>query len=1336
MELPEGAMEPLRKQLEAMRMAEVGITPGQRVGVEALDALISPPKPAPPLEQPSPSGYEILNLFKGLISQSKPAPPPEQPSPSGSEIRNLFKTAAYLVPGEGNPALPKEPPAPHPQAWENLTPEVTGRTAAYLVPGEGNPWENLTTEVTGRTAAYLVPGEGNPALKTAAEMSFKEPHPTQLEAARIVKVSPEQPSPSGYEILNLFKGLPPVKWPIPKEPPAPHPYAWENLTPERQLEIDARRRAAVEHLTDPNPETVAIARRDIQVGNDPKFNSMVTGRTAAYLVPGKGNPALKTAAEMSFKEPHPTQLEAARIVKVPMGRLGTFYLRPDHPLFAESGRTPRAVLFHAARNDKIGELLGYTEKARYPDGKTIVTTRDKAGKEIVSITTDDPMAEIKNQRKTVPETASAEVRANDPAGRLDVNAARFAEALRKLLEHPRGMRKKRAPREEGYEELRSGLTLKDIAEAAKAGGKLVAKTAKTLWTALRDPVKSRELDKAAQDKVKHFVGDLMEKMGGGRLAASMNLPPTDASLAAARKVREEYFEAVFTTANRIAHAYRNKTAKERTDFWRRTETDAPSAADKELHAIYRGGVESFGRALVEAGEAQKTGADQLKAELKAARDAGILKPGEARYRNVQRKIRAIRDALVLTEEARLRHMDPGSAVYVKRIAPRDPKKADSIWAKLQRLYRKTVQVEVEAQIGELHGEARAGTAIAKRRLKKRKDLTTEEAEEAGYITGLRPVLETLSEEGRLVSGLLEMRYVADDPTAKGRIWRDPVVADKSGEWEIAAGEGWGHLNGKEIHKDYYGTLELQAVPEESGFANFLVALGAWGKEKVTVQDAPRHQMKSALFENPLAAWGAGNSPVNILRRIDRVRDLARLIRDGKADDALQLIIDSGLFDMGAFVGEISEGSIRRSDLEFKNLRGPMKGYYRDFAAKFMENLAEHMEVSQKKFEGQSAIKRQWGRLGAITAALHSAAYNWMPTPGKKGWTGAGQRLRDVSSAIDLFYKYTTARELLETGGAGLLGKKRGLPREMVIEELRRWWDPNAMPPLLRGVVRSPFVPAFIRWPIKWSVNLAPATVGGGGAWKRRPGAAAAMVMTAVGAKELFKLVTGLSDDEIEEQKLQATSGDKEAARNLAPVWTWGDGKIEFADVQAIDLSSFWRSFPLLGRRVAEVPGENEAERFGRGVISSSPALSSLYETVTQKEDYNEEPLRRDWRDTAAWMVPGGQAAVPYARREERIERGKPYGAPESMYPERDLYLRHALGLGFKTGFPRGTEEGEAQAQRREAIDRKRRFIEYENLGGKLGDEPILPRERPEGMSDEDWNRLVEIWWLENWRRFR
>lgn len=713
-------------------------------------------------------------------------------------------------------------------------------------------------------------------------------------------------------------------------------------------------------------------------------------------------------------------------------------------------------------------------------------------------------------------------------------------------------------------------------------------------------------------------------------------------------------------------------------------------------------------------------------------DSHPFGPLLSRYQStVRAAARAMERGGVLPKDVIAKREKPGEQGYVRRI-PGDAMYQKNLETSFKGLARQIAGVMARPTNFQYRNTGISGIAKAVAKdiesvTKARKDLSPAEAEAAGYMTGIGPVLKGLSQQVPIRNTMLVMERVLRDFGPKDRkggaregelvLVRDPVPAemrtsaDKK-NWKEVKGKEWGVLAGKEVHKSLLGDLELMVKPQRSGFMDFLAAVNEWEKESVTTFSAPRFQMKQMVLENPLVLNLHGLPfEYQPLRFKQAVAALIAARRTGKLDPWLEALDNAGLLKRSAIEMEVREGGSAARVSDFRDLSGGRR-YLPEFGRRAMRVFSERQGIASEALqqgrisEGRFGGGGAWKRGAEAYRALRDIVAGFDPVKAAGGRIGvpvSGEGLRDAASAVDAIAKYSLLRHLTETGGSSLMRqavrKAAGMERIGTksslrdgIQVVRDAYDPTRIAPIIKTISRTPVVGyAFIRYPSMLTRNI---FLKGYGA--RNPlGAALAWAPAAVQAG-MFATFTGLSMELIDQYRLQAANGDEERAKALAPLYVERDergnvARIIFADYAAVSTGTGIRGLHSPAESVSPRAGEPYPSRVVRGMVQENPMGSGAYRTLTGVDPYTGRNLSEERPKSGAeaglesWparLLPfarnAGQVAADVRKQAEAKERGEA--------PRREPWqtaMRALTGISTTTGYNPESPEG---ARRQSLVD--------------------------------------------------
>lgn len=177
-------------------------------------------------------------------------------------------------------------------------------------------------------------------------------------------------------------------------------------------------------------QATTLAKRRFTASPDPLWNSMVKGDRPSYLIPGAGNKALPTPSEIALSKALPPveMMRRAGINDVNVPGLGRLFVNTNHPVWAGHEANLPGFIRDMQNQGREHEILGYSEKADQANATHIVTALDKAGNEVASVRTTDPVLEATGL-EGVEGVAETVVRPNTPESTLKINKGRLGSLI-------------------------------------------------------------------------------------------------------------------------------------------------------------------------------------------------------------------------------------------------------------------------------------------------------------------------------------------------------------------------------------------------------------------------------------------------------------------------------------------------------------------------------------------------------------------------------------------------------------------------------------------------------------------------------------------------------------------------------------------------------------------------------------------------------------------------------------------------------------------------------------------------------------------------------------------
>jgi hypothetical protein len=862
-------------------------------------------------------------------------------------------------------------------------------------------------------------------------------------------------------------------------------------------------------------------------------------------------------------------------------------------------------------------------------------------------------------------------------------------------------------------------------------------------TAVLDPAQQKREDALNRERALSIMSRVTNIFGpklGQAIRRGLNLPPVDPVIAAARRFGSRLSEDILVRINRLRNFGSHLSPAEQKQIHEKAYTYATLAPDDPHRAVvmeHRKAMEDFADAFVELHhELAATHQQMLDAGLRAGQ-AGMMQTDPAAFQAFQTEISKVRATPSLAPATAARFRKPGVLGYVTnvKVPPVTARTTVSLRGFANRLVQSFMRRQIKG--GEsLADTAKQASELMTSRFHQRTDVPFQDLETKGYLTGVKPMLISLMQEGAIYRQIAEMKFVRDAPSSKGWLWRDATPGDP---WPVAQGPGWGVLTGKAIHPEAYGELSTIVAPQRNGFMDLLSAQNEHIKESLTTSDIPRFPVKS-LWENGLNAWNAGLSPLKIpLRIVPSIKSLINYYRGRPADPVMQALIDRGLDRYSMRAMEVIGGG---EPVEFKEMELSSR-WFPELKAKFFEQLAENLRFTKQQYEGR-AFHEFFGNLAAFYRASRVTMMNLIPVP-TGGGKAAGllQASREVSSAIDLLFKHMTGSELMATGGAGPVRRtaqvltgtpRRGMTPSEMADKIGDYWDPTKLSPFAQAISNVPLLPTqFIRWPIKLSINLTPSRLGGKGDWKNDPLGAATLLLMPFAITAVYKAITGKTDEQIQEQKDRDTGGDEAMNDRIAPLIDVEDGSTLHVQVGTLGLAESFKSY-WPPNQVLPIAGESGLERFMRGYIAGTPVLGQAFEMISGKSTFTGRPMPKkaaiSAQEVLGMVVPGGRTFLPWLRKAAKEEEARSRDQPGTIRSS-DLMLRHLIGLPVTRAFPPETPEGKAQQMFRDYVDWQKKQVEAGEEGIRFRPGPILPKPPPDDASPEElveYERLLELYY--------
>ena len=931
-------------------------------------------------------------------------------------------------------------------------------------------------------------------------------------------------------------------------------------------------------------------------------------------------------------------------------------------------------------------------------------------------------------------------RLNEPTESYSVRdqIAMRGDPVEAFLKHGIGTLEQKWARESPPGEMHSGLYPPE---------KLRKGVADTVKRTLTDPTAQAEHDYAtrmrARGKLSEFLYGAGRVFGPKGAAAAraitkgLSLPPADRALREEVMRHERVVYDIQRDRNRIGQFLAGLSEEGQKQFWRNADSYAHVAKGHPHYGAlkaYNRYVDKTGKAFVEVGETYRNNVQELLTVTERLEKQGaLLTPeGKNRLKELHEVARKLGVAKALDEDTRLKYRKPNELGYTHRQKPRKDltqkeRKGLRSWG--ERFARWNLDPSVrESDLAQMARETGEGMAKI---LSRRKQLSTAEAEAKGYLTGMLPIMRTLSMQGRAYANLALMKRIREASSKDNVLWREPGL-ERDPNWIMADDPGFGALAGKEIRADVYGHVDTIVRPARSGMWDFLKFLSEREKENVTIFDTPRYPGKQFFIENPLNAMNAGLSPEYIPKRLAQAgRELVDWSTGRKAPrEELQLILDAGL-DKGYWHTEIMGNAER---IKYQDMPSVLSGeYHKELWKRYGQDRAD------KKNRADVGVKSGgssfWWHATAEARAASEAVGALIPLPsGKTKRIGAADAARQIASGSDLLWQLATAIHLKEMGPAGIIHKGiqkargkslRGMTDEAILRELRMGWDPNYTGKIVSDISAVPIAFAFVKWPIKQLTNIAPSTIGGGGRWKSRPLSTALIVATGSTITEAFLSVTGISEEDELEIRRQVTAGDPERMRTSAPISVSRDDDgnithINYISTSAVDAVEFIRETLDPRTRVETSPGHSDLDQWVRGMASSHPLASRLYEMLADRDvytggDVRDTSLTEDVVEAAGRHVPGMgffRRNISKGRKDAREARFGEPTTPDSLHALRQV------GFPFSRGYSEDTPEGRVQKGFRKWLEGKKREVEFGEKGGDFRRVPKRPRPGDENFSRE------------------